>query len=72
MNDFTYKIVDHIADIAKKGSWTLELNRVSWSGRPATFDLRKWSEDHTKMSKGLSLSAEELAALGKVLASIEA
>lgn len=67
MNDFSYNIIRNIATISQRGSWALELNLISWAGRPATFDLRKWNEDHSKMSKGISLTREEVKALGKFL-----
>ncbi len=67
MSDFSYSIVSHIATLSQRGTWALELNLVSWAGRPATFDLRKWNEDHSKMSKGISLTREEVKALGKFL-----
>lgn len=67
MNDFSYSIVSHIATLSQRGTWALELNLISWAGRPATFDLRKWNEDHSKMSKGISLTRDEVKALGKFL-----
>lgn len=67
MNNFSYRIVRNITTISQRGNWALELNLVSWDGRPATFDLRKWNEDHTKMSKGISLTRDEVKALGKFL-----
>lgn len=67
MNDFSYSILNHIATISQRGSWALELNLISWAGRPATFDLRKWNEDHSRMSKGISLTRDEVKALGKFL-----
>ena len=59
MNNFSYNIVRNITTISQRGNWALELNLVSWDGRPATFDLRKWNEDHTKMSKGISLTRDD-------------
>ena len=67
MDNFSYKIIRNITTISQRGNWALELNLVSWDGRPATFDLRKWNEDHTKMSKGISLTRDEVKALGKFL-----
>lgn len=67
MSDFSYNIVSHIATISQRGSWALELNLISWAGRTPTFDLRKWNEDHSKMSKGISLTRDEVKALGKFL-----
>lgn len=67
MANFTYEIVEHIATLSTRGTWALELNRVSWGGRAPTYDLRKWSDDHEKMSKGISLNEEELVALRDAL-----
>lgn len=63
MTDFTYTITEHVATLSTRGSWNLEVNKVSWGGRPATYDIRKWSSDHSKMSKGISLNEAEFEAL---------
>ena len=68
MANFTYEIIRHIATISDRGNWALELNFISWDGRTPTFDLRKWSKDHSKMSKGISLTEQELDALAQFLA----
>ena len=65
MSDFSYNIVRNLAVLSQRGNWNLELNLISWGGRPATYDLRKWSPDHSKMSKGISLSKSELNALAE-------
>ena len=49
----------------------MELNLVSWGGRPAKYDLRSWSPDHEKMGKGLTLTKEELVALKGLLNKLE-
>lgn len=67
MSDFSYNIVSHIATISQRGNWALELNLISWAGRPATFDLRKWNDDHSRMSKGISFTRDEVKALTKYL-----
>lgn len=67
MTDFSYEIKQHIATISQRGAWTLELNLISWGGRAPTYDLRKWSADHSKMSKGISLTQDELNQLINVL-----
>ncbi|WP_071130268.1 YdbC family protein [Enterococcus timonensis] len=51
--------------------WQKELNLVSWNERPAKFDLRDWSADHSKMGKGITLSNEEVAALKKLLTEMD-
>lgn len=67
MNDFSYNIIRNLAVLSQRGNWNLELNLISWGGRPATYDLRKWSPDHSKMSKGISLTKSELDALAEYL-----
>ncbi|MCR5080702.1 MAG: hypothetical protein K6B17_05105 [Treponema sp.] len=50
-----------------KGGWKLELNFVSWNGRPAKYDIRSWDENHEKMGKGVTFTQEELLELKKIL-----
>lgn len=67
-DDFSFEIVQKLGVISEgKGGWNLELNLVSWGGRPAKYDLRSWAPDHQKMGKGITLSAEELKALLELL-----
>ena len=67
-DDFSYTIEQTLGVIAtQKSGWTLELNLVSWGGRPAKYDLRPWSPDHEKMGKGLTLTKEELDSLKALL-----
>ncbi|MBQ3282171.1 MAG: hypothetical protein IJH41_07190 [Eubacterium sp.] len=58
----TFEISEHLAVIAvKDGGWSKELNLVSWNGQqPPKFDIREWSPDHTKMSKGITLFDYEM------------
>lgn len=67
-DDFSYTIEQNLGVIAtQKSGWALELNLVSWGGRPAKYDLRPWSPDHEKMGKGLTLTKEELDSLKALL-----
>ncbi|HEO8668924.1 TPA: YdbC family protein [Streptococcus agalactiae] len=60
MSEFTFEIVEKLLVLSEnEKGWTKELNRVSFNGAPAKFDLRIWSPDHTKMGKGITLSNEE-------------
>ncbi len=68
-DDFSFEIVEKLGILSEtKGGWTVELNTVSWGGRPPKYDIRSWSPDHQKMGKGITLSTEELAGLKKLLA----
>ncbi len=68
MSDIKFEIVEKlgILSTSSKG-WTKELNRVSWNDREPKFDIREWSPDGKTMSKGITLSQEELVALRDLL-----
>ena len=71
-DDFSFEITKSIGTVAEgKGGWNLELNLVSWGGRPAKYDIRSWSPDHQKMGKGITLTKEELESLKKLLNGVE-
>lgn len=67
MADITFKITKELGVISEttKG-WTRELNMVSWNDRDPKFDIRDWSPDHTRMSKGVSFTEEEMINLVKL------
>ena len=39
---FNYEIVEKVAVLSQSGDTTKELNRVSYNGSPAKYDLRSW------------------------------
>ena len=71
MADLKFEITEHIGVISsnEKG-WSKELNLVSWNDRDPKYDLRDWSADHTKMSKGITLTKEEISTLKNMLAEL--
>lgn len=70
-DDFSFQITEKVGEISvSKTGWTLELNKVSWGGRPAKFDLRSWSLDHQKMGKGVTLTDEEIKKLGEIISAL--
>lgn len=61
---FEYKVEKNLLSVNDGDSdWNLELNLISWNGRLATYDIRKWSPDHEKMSKGVTLNETEVIKL---------
>ncbi|MBR0155671.1 MAG: YdbC family protein [Treponema sp.] len=71
-DDFTFEITESLGLISEgKGGWTLELNKVSWGGRPAKYDIRTWAPDHDKMGKGVTFTEEELKKLKEILDSLD-
>lgn len=67
-NDITYEINRHIGVIStERSGWNRELNIVSWNGGEPKFDIRSWSADHTRMTRGITLTYEEAASLTSLL-----
>lgn len=69
-----YKIEKTIATISSTESgYTLELNLISFNGKPAKYDLRRWLRiaGQGKMLKGISLSKDEMSKLLEVLEETE-
>jgi hypothetical protein len=50
-----------------KGGWSKQLNFVAWNSKEGKYDIRDWSEDGEKMSRGVTLTVDEMKALKKVL-----
>jgi len=68
MAEINYEILKQVGVLSKSASgWAKELNLISWNDREPKYDLRDWSADHDKMSKGITLSKEELLALKELL-----
>ena len=64
MAEFTFEIEEKLLVLSENDKgWTKELNRVSFNGAPAKYDIRSWSPDHTKMGKGITLTNEEFDVL---------
>ena len=72
MAEIKYEIVKELGVLAEstKG-WKKELNLVSWNDKEPKYDLREWAPEHEKMSKGITLSGEELKKLKEILNEME-
>jgi hypothetical protein len=59
-----FEIEEHICVLSEAANgWKKELNKVSWNKADAKYDIRSWSDDHTKCSKGVTLTEEEMEIL---------
>ena len=68
MAEIKYEIIETLAVLSESSKgWKKELNLISWNGREPKYDLREWSEDHTKMGKGVTLTLDELQTLKESL-----
>lgn len=59
---FTFDIVEHICVLGRgrEQGYTKELNYVSFRGMPPKWDIREWNSDHTRMTKGITFSKDEM------------
>ncbi len=72
MADIKFEIKETVGVIAESAKgWKKELNLISWNGKEAKYDLREWSPEHEKMSKGVTLTTDELKALKELLNNME-
>lgn len=68
MAEFKFEVVEQIGVLSENAKgWKKEFNLVSWNEREAKYDIREWSPDHTRMSKGITLNEEEARVLLEVL-----
>ncbi|MCE1253079.1 MAG: hypothetical protein LWX83_05960 [Anaerolineae bacterium] len=68
MAEIKYEIVKKIGVLSQsEKGWEKALNLISWNERDAKYDIREWSPDGKTMSKGVTLSKEELKALKELL-----
>lgn len=69
--EFKYEIVEHFGVISQNNSgWTKELNKISWNGGNAKYDIRDWAPEHEKMGKGVTLTQDEFEALKNLISEI--
>ncbi|EIN15320.1 Hypothetical protein MAGb_2190 [Mycoplasmopsis agalactiae 14628] len=62
------EIVRYVGEISTTvGGYKKELNLISWNGGEAKYDIRDWNNDHSRSSKGITLTLEELKNLRDLL-----
>ena len=65
----SFRILEHIGVISvNENTWRKEVNVVSWNGGKAKLDIREWSPNHDKMSRGLTFHENDAVRLGEILA----
>lgn len=68
MREIQYEIVKEIAVLSTgDSSYTKEINLISWNGKEPKYDIRSFSPNREKCGKGITLNADEAAALLKAL-----
>lgn len=72
MSEMSYEVVEEYGVISEsQAGWTTEFNLVSFNGGAPKYDLRSWSPDKEKMSKGIRFSKEELKQLKSLIDALD-
>lgn len=59
-----HELVEEVAVLEEFASgWRQELNIVKWNGGEPKWDIRQWSPEHEKMSRGTTLFEYEMKKL---------
>lgn len=59
--EIRFEIVEEIGVITVHSTgWRKELNLVCWNGGLPKYDIRDWSPDHERMSRGVTLHENEM------------
>ena len=68
MKEIQYEIIKEIAVLSRsEGGYTKEINLIAWNGNAPKIDIRSFSPNREKCGKGITLTAEEAAALLEAL-----
>ena len=68
MAEIKYEIEEEIGVLSESAKgWRKELNKISWNGGTAKYDLRDWAPNHEKMGKGVTLTEDEVHKLKELL-----
>ena len=65
MANIKYSVTNRLGVLSKNenSGWTKEANVIAWNDGVEKLDIRDWNPEHTKMSKGITLTKEEAANL---------
>ncbi len=66
--EIKFEIVEEICTLSESpNGWTKQLNLVSWNGSKPKYDIREWSDDRQRMSKGITLTEDEMSKIVEVV-----
>lgn len=65
------EILETFIEFPESRGYHLELNLVKWGENEPKYDLRRWNDDRSKMTKGITLTREELLTLQDELSNIK-
>lgn len=66
--EYSFVIKEHFGVInTRDNGWTRELNLVSWNDGVPKYDIRDWNDKHDRMSRGITLTADDMRGLARVM-----
>ncbi|AEE14080.1 Uncharacterized conserved protein UCP037246 [Thermodesulfobium narugense DSM 14796] len=72
MAEIKYEILETLGTISESSKgWKKDLKLVRWNDKAAKYDIREWSPNYDRMSKGLTFTKEELISLRDILNTLE-
>lgn len=55
------EVLEHIATLStNRGGWAKEVNVIRWNNCAAVYDIRSWSPDRDRSSKGITFTDYEM------------
>lgn len=70
MGDLKYEILETLVQLPEDGKYHKELNLIQWGSNQPKYDLRGWNKDRSEMTKGVTLTKEELLKLKEGLGGV--
>lgn len=61
MADITMEVIKDYGTISEKNGYELKLQKISWNGKDAKYDIRPWKDG--KCGKGITLTDDEFKGL---------
>lgn len=71
MAQIQVEIHEEIGNLSESKGWKKQLTYTSWNNHAPKFDIRSWNEDHSSMTKGITLNKEELMKLKEILNTVD-
>ena len=71
MAQIQVEIHEEIGNLYESKRWKKQLTYTSWNNHAPKFDIRSWNEDHSSMTKGITLNKEELMKLKEILNTVD-
>ena len=61
MAELKYEITEQLGKIGDNArGWARELNMVSWNDHDPKYDIREWTPDHKKSTRGMTFTDYEM------------